>query len=211
MCGGCHWAASFFSIISMIQIDDKIISSDVFLRKYCCDLSKCAGECCVEGDSGAPLDDAETEILEKIYPIVEPYLNEKERAEIARQGKWVIDDDGDKVTPIINGRECVYTYRDEDGCWKCAIERAYREGKIDFYKPISCHLYPIRVTKYTSYEALNVHDWTVCKAAKKLGEKLGLPVYKFLREPLIRKYGEEFYHQLEIAAPEVERSFGSRK
>lgn len=189
----------------MIQIDDKIISIDVFQKKYICDLSKCKGECCVEGDSGAPLEDEETSILEDIYPIVEPYLNEKSRDEIAKQGKWVIDQDGDKVTPIINGRECVYSYQEPDGTWKCAIEKAYYEGKISFKKPISCHLYPIRVTHYKTFDALNFHEWFVCKPALELGSKIGTPVYKFLKEPIIRKFGENFYKEMEEVAPEVEK------
>lgn len=189
----------------MIQIDDKILSIDLFKKKYVCDITKCKGDCCFEGDSGAPLEEEETAILDKIYPIVEQFLNEKEKAEIARQGRWVIDEDGDKVTPIIDGKECVYTYRDDDGTWMCAIEKTYREGLIDFKKPISCHLYPIRVTKYKTFEALNFHDWDVCKAAHELGQKLGVPVFKFLKEPIIRKYGEAFYEEMENIAPEVEK------
>lgn len=181
----------------MIQIDDKVISFDVFRKKYICDLSKCCGECCVEGDSGAPLDDEETTILDEIYPIVEPYLPSESVAEIARQGKWVVDRDGDKVTPIINGRECVYAYHDTDGIWKCAIEKAFLDGKLEWKKPISCHLYPIRVTKYKNFEALNYHEWFVCKPAIELGEQVGTPVYKFLKEPIIRKYGESFYKEME--------------
>lgn len=187
----------------MIQIEDKVISIDIFRRKYLCDLSRCHGECCVEGDSGAPLEDDETEILEQIYHYVEPYMPEKARQEAKRQGLWVIDSDGDKVTPIINGRECIYAYHDTDGTWKCAIERAFLDGKIAFRKPISCHLYPIRATKYRTFEALNFHEWFVCKPAMELGEKVGLPVYKFLREPIIRKWGEAFYNELEAVAPEV--------
>lgn len=189
----------------MIQIDDKVISIDIFQRKYICDISKCHGDCCEEGDSGAPLEDNETQILEDIYPAVEPYLTETGKAEIARQGKWVVDEDGDKVTPIIGRRECVYAIRDTDGTWKCAIEKAFYDGKVTFKKPISCHLYPIRVTKYRTFEALNFHEWNVCKPAFELGEKVGTPVYKFLKEPIIRKYGEEFYNELENVAPEIEQ------
>lgn len=195
----------------MIQIDDKVISIELFRQKYCCDLSKCKGECCYEGDSGAPLDDEETEILEKIYPIIEPDLTEAAKAEIAANGKWTTDNDGDRVTPIINGKECVYTYRDEDGTWKCAIEKAFYEGKIDWKKPISCHLYPIRTQKYKSFEAVNLHLWDVCKPAMELGKKIGLPAYKFLKEPIIRKWGEAFYEELENVAPEVEKELMRRK
>lgn len=189
----------------MIQIGDKVINFEIFTRKYVCDLSKCKGECCDEGDSGAPLEEEETKILEEIYPQVEPYLSQKEKDEIEKQGKWVIDEDGDKVTPIINGRECVYSIHEKDGSWRCAIEQAYNDGKITFKKPISCHLYPIRVTHYKSFDALNFHEWDICcKPALILGEKLGVPVYKFLKEPIIRAWGEEFYNEMEIAAKEVE-------
>lgn len=189
----------------MIQIDDKVIGFEIFTRRFVCDIAKCKGECCYEGDSGAPLTDEETCVLDEIYPAVEPYLNDVERAEIAKQGKWVVDADGDKVTPIINGRECVYTSRDSDGTWKCAIEEAYNDGKIDFKKPISCHLYPIRVTHYKQFDALNFHEWgACCQPALELGKKLGVPVYKFLKEPIVRAWGEDFYAELEKIAPEVE-------
>ncbi|MBP5364371.1 MAG: DUF3109 family protein [Bacteroidales bacterium] len=189
----------------MVQIDDKIVSIDLFRRKYCCDLSRCKGECCVEGDSGAPLDDDETVVLEEIYPVVEPMLTPEARKVIAKHGKWVTDQDGDKVTPIINGRECVYALREPDGTWKCAIEKAFYEGKISFKKPISCHLYPIRIAHYKSFDALNFHEWFVCKPAFELGQKTGTPVFKFLKEPIIRKFGEDFYRQMEEIAPELEK------
>ncbi|MCU4166082.1 DUF3109 family protein [Carboxylicivirga caseinilyticus] len=181
----------------MVQIDDKIVSTDIFTKRFVCNLSVCKGECCVEGESGAPLEEEETAILEEIYPIVKPYLSEVAIDEIEKHGKWIIDGDGDKVTPIINGRECVYTYFDEEGICKCAIDKAYQEGKIDFKKPISCHLYPIRVAKYPDFEALNYHTWPICAPARELGGQIGVPIYKFLKEPIIRKYGEAFYNELE--------------
>ncbi|MCU4154642.1 DUF3109 family protein [Carboxylicivirga sp. A043] len=181
----------------MIQIDDKIISTDIFEKRFVCNLDKCKGECCVEGESGAPLEDDEIEKIEEIYPVVKSFLTEKAIQEIEKQGKWIVDSDGDKVTPIINGRECVYTYFDEKGICKCAIDKAYQEGLIDFKKPISCHLYPIRVTKYPDFEGLNYHTWPICHPARELGSQLGVPVYKFLKEPIIRKYGEAFYNEME--------------
>ena len=180
----------------MVQIDDKIVSTDIFTKRFVCNLSVCKGECCVEGESGAPLEDEETAILEEIYPVVKPYLSEKAIEEIEKQGKWVVDMDGDKVTPIINGKECVYTYFDDEGICKCAIDKAHQEGKIDFKKPISCHLYPIRVAKYPDFEALNYHTWPICAPARELGGQLGVPIYNFLKEPIIRKYGEAFYDEL---------------
>jgi hypothetical protein len=181
----------------MVQIDDKIISLDIFERKFVCDLPACKGDCCVEGESGAPLSDEETLILEKIYGDVKPFLTATAIDEIAKQGTWVVDGDGDKVTPIINGRECVYAYYDEDKICKCAIEKAYQLGLIAFKKPISCHLYPIRISQYKDFEALNYHHWPICQPARVLGKKVGVPVYQFLREPIVRKYGEEFYKTME--------------
>lgn len=189
----------------MIQIDDKVISLDIFEKKFICDLHACHGECCVEGESGAPLEDEETAIIEGIYEQVKPYLTEKAIAEIEAQGKWVVDSDGDKVTPIINGAECVYAIRDDKGLWKCAIEQAYYDGKVSFKKPISCHLYPIRVTQYKTFQALNYHEWFVCKPARVLGAKVGKPVFQFLKEPIIRKYGEAFYAELEHVADVLEK------
>ncbi len=183
----------------MLQIDDKIISLDLFERHFICDLPRCLGACCVEGESGAPLEDAETEILDTIFPIIKPMLSDQALEVINKTGTWNIDSDGDKVTPIINGKECVYTYFDENGVCKCTIEKAFNEGLIHFKKPISCHLYPIRVTRYNDFEALNYHQWHVCAPARVLGAKANVPLFKFLKEPITRKYGEAFYMEMEEA------------
>jgi hypothetical protein len=181
----------------MVQIDDKLISLDVFEKRFVCNLEVCMGACCVEGESGAPLEDHETGILEDLLPQLRPLLSKKALKEIDKDGAWVIDADGDKVTPIIDGKECVYTYFDEKGICKCAIEKIHAEGKTDFKKPISCHLYPIRVTKYPTYEALNYHTWPICHPARELGGNLGVPIYKFLKAPIQRKYGSAFYDEME--------------
>jgi len=183
----------------MVQIDDKLISLDIFERHFICDLPKCMGACCVEGESGAPLEDEETVILESILPKVKPLLSQKALEEIDRKGAWEVDMDGDKVTPIINGKECVYAYFDDKGVCKCSIEKLYNEGLIDFKKPISCHLYPIRATKYKDFEALNYHQWPICEAAKVLGNEVGMPIFRFLKEAIIRKYGQTFYDEMEQA------------
>lgn len=182
----------------MIQIEDKLISRDIFEKRFCCDLSKCEGYCCVEGSSGAPLENEETEILEKIFPVIRPFLQEKAQKIIEEKGTWEIDIDYDKVTPIIDGEECVYAFFEGNIC-KCAIEKAYNEGLIDFAKPISCHIYPIRITKYKEFEALNYHEWHVCEPARDLGKKNDIPVFRFLKKPIIRKYGEKFYNEMEEA------------
>ncbi|ASB49684.1 DUF3109 family protein [Alkalitalea saponilacus] len=190
----------------MVQIDDKLISLDLFEKHFICDLPKCLGACCVEGESGAPLEEEETTILEKILPIVKPMLSEKAQAEIDKNGAWEVDGDGDMVTPIINGRECVYALFDEKGICKCAIEQAYNEGKVEFRKPVSCHLYPIRVSKYKDFEAINYHQWHICEAARLLGEKEQVPVFRFLKDAITRKYGEPFYNEMEEAAKLLEEN-----
>lgn len=189
----------------MIQIDDTIISLDVIDRYFLCDLACCKGECCVEGDSGAPLEPEETTALEKVLPVVWNDLSPEARDVIGKQGVSYVDSDGDMVTSIVNNKDCVFTYYDKDGTCKCAVEKAYREGKTDFYKPVSCHLYPIRLTKYPDFTAVNYHRWKICKAAEILGKKENLPVYKFLKEPLIRKFGEAWYKALEECAEELIR------
>ncbi len=194
----------------MIQIEDKLISEEIFSEEFVCNLSKCKGICCVEGDAGAPLDKEEAQILENIYDKIKPYLTPEGIEAIEKQGKWEIDpNDGEYVTPLINNAECAYVTYDERGYTKCAIEKAYEDGVIDWQKPISCHLYPIRVTEYSSFTALNYHEWEVCSDACTLGKELQVPVYKFLKTPLIRKYGESFYSELSDAAEEWQKEFGN--
>ncbi|QCX52764.1 DUF3109 family protein [Elizabethkingia sp. JS20170427COW] len=184
----------------MIQIDDKIVSEDILEKNFVCNLSKCKGICCVEGDSGAPLDLDETEILQEIYPKIKDYLRPEGVEAIEKQGTHVVDIDGDMVTPLVNNQECAYVIFDEKGYTKCGIEKAYEDGVIDYQKPISCHLYPIRITKYSTFDALNYDKWDVCKDACTLGEELKVPVYKFVKKPLIRKYGDKFYEELSEVA-----------
>jgi len=182
----------------MIQIEDKIISEDILDKNFVCNLNKCKGICCVEGDSGAPLDIEETQILRDIYPKVKMYLRAEGIEAIEQQGTHIVDMDGDLVTPLVKGQECAYVVFDESGNTKCGIEIAYKEGVIDYQKPISCHLYPIRITKYPSFDALNYDSWKICSDACVLGGELKVSVYKFLKIPLIRKYGEKFYKELSI-------------
>lgn len=190
----------------MIQIDDTIISMDLFDKQFCCDLSVCKGECCIEGDSGAPLEESELPILEKILPIIWNDLSPVSQEVINKQGVSYVDIEGDRVTSIVNGGECVFSYVDENGVCKCAIEKAYKEGRIDFYKPISCHLYPVRLEKLRNGTvAINIHRWKVCQAAFEMGKKVGLPVYKFLKEPLIRRFGAEWYENVCLAAKEIDK------
>jgi len=187
----------------MLQIENTLISLDIFDKFFCCDLQACKGVCCVEGDSGAPIEENEAKIIADIYPIIEPYLRKECIEVIKRDGTTIIDSDGDLVTPLIaENKECVYTVF-EDGIAKCAIEKAYLDKKIDFRKPISCHLYPIRIKKLSMYDAVNYHQQKNCSPARNCGNKLNLAVYQFLKEPLIRKYGVEWYKQVKIAASEL--------
>ena len=195
----------------MIQIDDKLISEDLFSEEFVCNLAKCKGICCVEGDAGAPLDEEETHILDEIYPKIKPYLRPEGIQAIEEQGTYTLDFEGDLVTPLVNNAECAYVIFDEKGYTKCAIEKAYEDGVIDWQKPISCHLYPIRITEYSNFSAINYHEWDICSDACTLGKELGVKVYQFLKKPLIRKYGEEFYQTLSKAAEEWEKEFGKKK
>jgi hypothetical protein len=167
-----------------------------FEHAFCCDLSKCKGACCVEGDAGAPLQEAEVKILEEIQDKIRPFLRPEGLEAIAEQGPSVRDEDGEWVTPLVEGKECAYVVFD-GAVAKCGIEQAAAAGAVDWPKPISCHLYPIRVTKYTNFDALNVHHWTVCEPACSLGQELKLPVFRFLKGALVRAYGEAWMEEAE--------------
>lgn len=189
----------------MIQIDDVVVSLDVIREKFICNLDACKGICCIEGDAGAPVEQEEIAQLEAVLPVVWDDLSAEAQAVIGQQGVVYADEDGDMVTSIVNGKDCVFTCYDEKGYCFCAIEKAYREGKVDFYKPVSCHLYPIRVGDYGPYKGLNYHRWNVCKAAELLGRKENVAVYQFLKEPLIRRFGAAWYQELEIAVEELKQ------
>jgi len=185
----------------MIAIENVLISDDVVEKQFVCDLERCKGGCCVDGDCGAPLTEEETLILADIFPKIKDHLPFEYVVEIEAQGTHVMDDEYGYVTPTVNGGICVYGYTDELGIVKCGIEKAWKEGLIDFQKPISCHLYPIRITESPGFEAVNYEPRKrLCRPACKLGNKLGVPVYQFLKAPLIRKYGEEFYNTLDTVA-----------
>lgn len=185
----------------MIAIDNTLISEDLLEKKFVCDLNACKGACCVAGDSGAPLDKEELPILDAVLDKVKPYMVKKGLAAVKKHGTYVLDGDGDYTTTLVSeGAECAFVYFDEQNMAKCAIEKAYYDGVIDWKKPISCHLYPIRISKHKSYDAVNYSKWDICKPACACGEKLDVPVYKFLKEPLIRKYGKNWFKQLELSA-----------
>ncbi len=183
----------------MIEIDDKIVSEDILLNHFACDIAQCKGICCVEGNAGAPLDVEEVDILEQEYDNYKPYMTSEGIDSVERQGFMVIDEDGDYTTPLVNDAECAYAYV-ENGITLCAIEKAWRLGECSFPKPISCHLYPIRLINFSNGGVgLNYHRWSVCRSACQNGAKLQIPIYKSLKEPIIRRFGEEFYTALEAA------------
>jgi hypothetical protein len=186
----------------MLQIYDTIISLDILEEFFLCDLSLCKGTCCVEGESGAPVEKEEIAALEAVLPAIMDDLSPAAQKIIQKQGIVYRDEDGEYVTSIVDGADCVFTYYDEKGYCKCAIEKAYRERKTGFCKPVSCHLYPVRVAQYKEFRAVNYHRWSVCEAAKTLGRKENIKIYQFLKEPLIRKFGEEWYKHLCRAAEE---------
>jgi len=187
----------------MIAIDNKLVSDELVEEQFVCDLVKCKGGCCVDGDAGAPLDKDELKKIEEVYEAVKPYLSAKHVNEIEKQGLYVYNDEFGWVTPAINGGICVYAITDKAGIVKCGIEQAYNDGKVQWKKPISCHLFPVRIKKskkddleYVNYEPRE----DLCKPGCRLGKKLKLPVYQFLKEALIRKYGADFYEALDAVA-----------
>lgn len=184
----------------MHEIKDTLISDDIFDVKFVCDLASCKGACCIEGDSGAPLSEQECSTLDEIYEEVKPYMTPEGITRIEEEGTYVVDTDGDLVTPLVNNRACAYVYYDEQGGTRCAIEKAHLDGKTDYKKPISCALFPVRLKEYPSFTAVNVQIIDICACACTLGSELKVPVYKFLKEPLIRRFGEDWYTQLEKAA-----------
>ncbi len=184
----------------MLQIGKTIISLDVLQKEFCCDIEKCKGACCVAGDSGAPVTPLEAEMIEALYPNFEEYLSDQNRQEILKQGFSVMDSDGDLVTPIVGNNECVYTFVDERGVTKCAIERAYFDKKTIFRKPVSCHLFPIRITAYKRFEAVNYQQLDICRPGRICGKSQSLPLWRYLKEPLIRNYGSQWYEELTYAA-----------
>lgn len=191
----------------MIIVQDKLVSDELVEEQFICNLSACKGACCWEGDSGAPLEDAELPILDSIFDRVKPFLSPAGIRAIEQQGKYVWFDEAEEYgTPLVDNGPCAYMTLDAGGTAQCGIEAAYRAGAIDFQKPISCHLYPIRVEKNEElgFEALNYHQWDICSAACELGRKEKMPVYRFLREAIVRKYGQEFYEELDGAAKFLE-------
>ncbi len=183
----------------MLQIGNVLASLDIVQRFFCCNLDKCLGECCIEGDAGAPITTEEYDKLKEILPIVWDDLLPAAQAVVEQQGVGYVDSEGDLVTSIVDGRNCVFTCYGPNGLCQCAIEKAFREGKTDFQKPVSCHLYPARVTDYPTFSAINYHRWKICKAAETLGRQKGIRLYQFLEAPLTRRFGKDWYDEFKTA------------
>ncbi|MCA0152610.1 DUF3109 family protein [Winogradskyella vincentii] len=186
----------------MFQLGKAIVSEEIIENDFVCNLSACKGACCIAGDAGAPLDKNEVKILEDIYPKVKPFLRKEGIDAIETQGKSIITEFGDYETPLIDGEDCAYVVFDDNKTAMCGIEVAYNQGAIDWKKPVSCHLYPIRTREYSEFTAVNYDRWEICDDACSLGKELQVPIYKFVKEALIRKFGKDWYEKLEKIASE---------
>jgi Protein of unknown function (DUF3109) len=183
----------------MIIIGETLVSEELFENHFVCDLNACKGACCIEGDSGAPLEAEELTNLEEVWEMVKPYMRPEGIKAIEELGLYQMDGDGDLVTTLVDGnKECAFVIFDSSGVAKCALENAYNDGKTNWKKPISCHLYPVRLQQLTAYMAVNYHRWGLCDPACALGSQLKVPIFKFLKEPLIRKFGEAWYEEAEL-------------
>lgn len=188
----------------MFQLGKTIVSEDILEKDFVCNLSACKGACCVDGDAGAPLSIEETKILDEIYPKIKPFLRKEGIAAIKTHGAWTIGSDGEFETPLIENKDCAYVIFDKKTAL-CGIEQAYNQGVISWKKPVSCHLYPVRVKDYTEFAAVNYDKWDICDDACTLGKSLEIPVYKFVKEALIRRFGEDWYFELEKVAADLKR------
>lgn len=183
----------------MLQIQDTLVSLDVAERFFCCDLDACHGACCIEGDAGAPITEEEQSKIREVLPEVWDELLPRAQEEIDKNGVSYIDEEGDLVTTILDGKNCAFTCYAPGGICLCALERAYRQGRTQWKKPASCSLYPLRITEYPTFTAVNYHRWKICRPAERLGREKGIRVYQFLREPLIERFGQEWYDELKLA------------
>ncbi len=184
----------------MFQLGKTIVSEDIIEKDFVCNLSACKGACCIDGEAGAPLEEEETRILEEIYPKVKPFLRKKGIAAIEAQGTSITNDFGELETPLIDGADCAYVIFDEKKTALCGIEEAYNQGVISWKKPVSCHLYPVRVKEFSAFAAVNYDKWDICDDACSLGKELQVPVYVFVKQALIRKFGQDWYDELETVA-----------
>lgn len=191
--------------------ENTLVSLDVLEKEFCCNLDTCRGCCCIEGDAGCPVESEEEDAIRKILPSLLPEMTKEAKEVVEKQGIAYNDPSGERVLSIVNDKDCVFARTDHNGWCYCLIEKAYKAGRLPFNKPISCHLYPIRLTKVGDMVGVEYHRWDICHCGRKLGKKLHLPLYQFLKEPLIRRFGEVWYAELELTAQEWKKQMGQKE
>lgn len=194
---------------SMFQLGKTIVSEEILEKDFVCNLSACKGACCIAGDAGAPLEESELQLMKDVYPEVKPFLRKEGIEAIEQQGIYTTNEFGEHETPLIDNADCAYVIFDEKNTALCAIEEAYNSGLISWKKPVSCHLYPIRIREYSEFSGVNYDKWEICDDACSLGKELAVPVYKFVKQALIRKFGEDWYMELEKVAEDYQRNQNS--
>lgn len=195
----------------MLQIKDTLVSLDLAEQFFCCDIAQCKGECCIEGDAGAPVTDEEARRIEEVLPEIWNDMAPAAQREVKENGVSYIDSEGDRVTTIVNGRDCAFTCYAPGGICMCAIEKAFREGRSAWRKPASCYLYPVRINRYPSFTAVNYHRWKICRSAEVNGRRLGIRAYQFLKEPLTEYFGREWYDELVMACEAYLEQYGNNE
>lgn len=189
----------------MFRIGETLVSEEIIENNFHCNISACKGACCVKGNGGAPLEKKEADIIEKNFEKIHPFISKDAKKTIHEKGKYVYNKEGNIETPLVNEKECVYVHYKTNGTLECGIEKAHNEGLFKFKKPMSCHLYPIRVKQYSSFTAVNYHNWSICSDACNLGKELQKPLYEFVKEALVRRFGSLWYMELEKVSKEFKR------
>ncbi|MCM1449686.1 MAG: DUF3109 family protein [Clostridiales bacterium] len=192
----------------MLEIKDTLVSLDLAEQYFCCDIEQCKGECCIEGDAGAPVTEAEAQEIEKRLPLIWDDMSPAARREVEENGVSYIDVEGERVTTIVNGRDCAFSCYAPGGVCICALDKAFREGRSTWRKPISCYLYPVRIDEYPGFTAVNYHRWKICRSAEINGRRLGIRAYQFLKEPLTERFGKEWYDELKLACEAYLEQYG---
>ena len=189
----------------MFKIGETLVSEEIIKNNFHCNIFACKGACCMKGNRGAPLEKKEAKIIEKSFDKIKPFISESGKKIVEEKGKYIYDEEGNIETPLVNGKECVYVHYNLNGFLECGIEKAYNQGSIPIKKPLSCHLYPIRVKQYSSFTAVNYHQWSICSDACSLGKELQKPLFEFVKEALIRRFGIDWYLELEKVAKELKK------
>ena len=189
----------------MFKIGKTLVSEEIIETHFHCNVDACKGACCIEGSGGAPLMENEVKIIDKNYKKIAPYLSQEAKNKISKDGKYIYDKEGKMETPLLDGKACVYVHYKSNGLLECGIEKAYNEGQIELKKPLSCHLYPIRIKEYSSFTAVNYHKWGICSEACSFGENHKKPLFQFVKEALIKRFGDDWFIELEKVAKELKK------